>query len=74
MDQGEVNTNRKMLLFANQLKAGRGLTMAATLIEGDPTNPDEENKFRHINEVNLKVSKKIYIMLKRTLFRVCGMQ
>lgn len=51
MESGEDNTNRKLLLFANQLKAGRGLTMAATMIEGDPTNPEYDSKTSQINEV-----------------------
>lgn len=52
MDAEEDNTNRKLLLFANQLKAGRGLTMTATLIEGDIFNPEEEAKSRAIKDVS----------------------
>jgi len=56
MDVEEDNTNRKLLLFANQLKAGRGLTMTATLIEGDVTNPEEEAKCRTIKDVRMEPS------------------
>uniref|UniRef100_A0A915JFL8 Uncharacterized protein n=1 Tax=Romanomermis culicivorax TaxID=13658 RepID=A0A915JFL8_ROMCU len=50
LEPGEENMNRKMLLFANQLKAGRGLTMAATLIEGNLTNHEDETKSQQVRD------------------------
>ncbi|VDO95080.1 unnamed protein product [Soboliphyme baturini] len=37
-------TNQKLLQFASQLKAGRGLTMVATILKGSLSNPDDRQR------------------------------
>lgn len=55
--------NRKMLHLANQLKAGRGLTMVATLLEGDLSNPEDCEKAAIAKQVAMTV----FVVTSQTL-------
>lgn len=54
LKETEELQNRKMLHVANQLKAGRGLTMVATLLVGDLSNPEDVETARIAKEVSNK--------------------
>ncbi len=50
-EQNAKQKHGKLFELANQLKAGRGLTMAASLLQGDPTNIDDRNTALEVKEV-----------------------
>lgn len=52
MTPNEELQNRKMLHLANQLKAGRGLTMVASILKGDLTNPEDRQRAAEVKQVN----------------------
>jgi len=43
--------NRKMLHLANQLKAGRGLTMVASVLKGDLVNAEDRDRAAEVKKV-----------------------
>ncbi|KFD56271.1 hypothetical protein M513_02726 [Trichuris suis] len=60
VDPAHSSTNYKLLQFASQLKAGRGLTIVATIIKGILGNKKDEERAAKINEAlkeNMKTAK-----------------
>uniref|UniRef100_A0A5S6Q8T5 Solute carrier family 12 member 6 n=1 Tax=Trichuris muris TaxID=70415 RepID=A0A5S6Q8T5_TRIMR len=60
VDSVHSNTNYKLLQFASQLKAGRGLTIVATITKGMLGNKADEERAAKINEAlkeNMKTAK-----------------
>ncbi|VDP20066.1 unnamed protein product, partial [Soboliphyme baturini] len=52
VDERRDEVNMKMLQLASQLKAGRGLTIVASMIEGDPAQPEDQ---KYAQEVRMKL-------------------
>ncbi|KRY57682.1 Solute carrier family 12 member 6 [Trichinella britovi] len=51
VDQEHSDTNYKLLHFASQLKAGRGLTMVATVIKGSLANAEDRKNAERIKNL-----------------------
>lgn len=51
VSDNETLMNQKLLQLAGQLKAGQGLTIVATLIEGDLTNHEDRDRAEFVDAV-----------------------
>lgn len=54
VNENEFEANQKLLQLAGQLKAGQGLTIVATLIDGDLTQHEDRERAEAIDEVSCK--------------------